>query len=335
MESATLLLALLAALLLAQNVWAQAGSIAQPVTISVQLTDQDNGAQLEQVRVELVLFPDEVMQITFTDGSGRATFNPVSSGTYLLRASLRDYQPVQLSIDTMKGQMSFFQPIQMRRVDPKSNLPAGSISARELSIPEGARKEFSQGISLLNEKKAPEESIQHFQNAIAVYPNYYEAYFLMGMAYLQTNAPDKALPALQKSIDLNPKFLDPYYPLSEVLMQRKQFDKVVSLMVTADQQDSKGWRWPYQLAMCYAKQGVWDKALSYGQTALTRPNPPSKVHLLMADIYSNSGDPAKAVAELEEFEKLDPKSPYVTRIEQVLPELRKQAAVRPANSPQP
>jgi hypothetical protein len=56
----------------------------------------------------------------------------------------------------------------------------------------------------------------------------------------------------------------------------------------------------------------------------------------MADLYSNSGDPAKAVAELEQFEKLDPKSPYVTRIEQVLPELRKQAAAaHPANSPQP
>jgi tetratricopeptide (TPR) repeat protein len=89
------------------------------------------------------------------------------------------------------------------------------------------------------------------------------------------------------------------------------------------------------LAMCSAKQTKWQEAIKYGQAALGRPNPATKVHLLMADLYSNSGNAAKAVAELEAFEKLDPKSPYIVRVEQVLPQLRQRATQEAAGTPSP
>jgi tetratricopeptide (TPR) repeat protein len=302
----------------------------------VRVTDERSGANLDQVRVELVLFPDEIVQQTFTDSSGRASFLNMQINKYIIRTDARGFEPTQVEIEPFRGQRTFQVSIQMRSLDAAPKEQGGKISARELSIPESARNEFSKGVDFLNQKKDPEQSIKHFQNAIDAYPTYYEAYFLIGMAYLQAKQPKEAQSALQKAVELNPKFLDPYFPLSELLIAGKQFDKAVPLLVAADQQDARNWRWPYQLAMCYAKQGMWDKALNYGQTALARPDPPTKVHLLIADIYSNSGNPAKAVAELEEFEKLDPKSPYVARIDQVLPELRRQAAAaRAANSPQP
>jgi len=312
------------------------GSSEANVIISVHVTDQNSGAPLEQVKLELVFFPDQVMQTIFTDGNGHRDFQPVIPQPYLIRASKPGFEPQEIRVEPQIRNLTV--PIQLLPVGSKSLGPGGIASARELSIPGPARSEYGKGVELLNVKKDPQQSTEHFLKAIDAFPNYYEAYFMLGMAYLQMNPqqPDKAQPALQKAVDLNPKFLDPYFPLSDLLMAGKQFDKVVPLLLTADQQDAKNWRWPYQMAMCYSKQGIWDKALSYGQTALSRPNPPTKIHLLMADVYSNSGDPAKAVAELEQFEKLDPKSPYIARIEQVLPELRKQAAAaHPANSPQP
>jgi len=50
---------------------------------------------------------------------------------------------------------------------------------------------------------------------------------------------------------------------------------------------------------------------------------PSKVHLLLADIYSNSDRPNDAIAELETFSRLDPESPFMSRVREVLPELRR------------
>ena len=306
------------------------------LTINVRVTDQDSGSPLEQVSLELVIFPDQVVDTIFTNSNGLAAFALVfSQDQFIIRATKPDFVPQALTFEP-RGALTVMVPIQMRAVESKSQGPGGTVSARALSIPESARREFDKGLEFLNVKKDPQQSIGHFENAIGVYPNYHEAYFLIGMAYLQTKQPKEGQAALQKAIDLNPKFLEPYFPLSELLIADKQFDKAVPLLLAADQQDPRNWRWPYQLAMCYAKQGIWDKALNYGQAALARPDPPSKIHLLMADVYSNSGDPAKAVAELEQFEKLDPKSPYIVRVEKVLPELRKQAAAaRPANSPQP
>ena len=308
------------------------------VAIAVHVTDQSSGNPLDQVKLELVIFPDQVVETIFTDSNGHTGFQPVIAQSYLIRATKPDFEPQQITIEPLRGALNMMVPIQLQPVGSKSQGPGGAISARELSIPGPARDEYGKGVALLNAKKDPQQGAEHFLKAIDAFPNYYEAYFMLGMAYLQMNPqqPHKAQTALQKAVDLNPKFLDPYFPLSDLLMAGKQFDKVVPLLLAADQQDPKNWRWPYQLAMCYAKQGTWDKAVSYGQTALMQPNASSKVHLLMADVYSNSGDPAKAVAELEQFEKLDPKSPYVARIEEVLPELRKQAkAARSANLSQP
>ena len=55
-------------------------------------------------------------------------------------------------------------------------------------------------------------------------------------------------------------------------------------------------------------------------------NAPPKVHLLMADLYSNTGKPDKAMEQSRNFEKLDPSSPYIPRVHQVLAELRKREA---------
>jgi len=150
----------------------------------------------------------------------------------------------------------------------------------------------------------------------------------MGMAYIRTKQLQEAQSAFEKAVDLNPKFLNPYFPLAELLIANKQFDKAAPLLQQAMVEDSQDWRWPYELAFCSARQGQWEEAVEYGQVALRRPNSATKVHLLLADVYSNSGKVAKAVEELEEFERLDPQSPYIGRVREVLPQLRLQASSR-------
>src|SRR5260370_40448165 len=119
----------------------------------------------------------------------------------------------------------------------------------------------------------------------------------MGVADLRAKQPGEAQVALQKAVDLDFKFMEPYYPLTEMLMARKEFADAERLLQRAMEEDAQGWLWPYELAMCSARQRRWDKAENYAQLALGLPNPGTKIHLLLADIYSNSGKTAKAVVE--------------------------------------
>jgi tetratricopeptide (TPR) repeat protein len=294
------------------------------VVISVRVTDQDRGGLLDQVRLDLLQFTGVVVQTIFTDSSGRAQFGPVGADHYIVQASRAGFQTYRVDVDPTPGQTQYDLSIQLPAIEANPNKPGGVISARELSIPEGAREEFKKGLEFLNEKKDPKQCIIHFQNAVANFPNYYEAYFLLGVAHLETNSPSEGQTALRKAIELNPKFLEPYYPLADLLVRQKQYEEAERLLLQALTQDKQDWRWPFELAFAYAKQGQWDKAMEYGQMASARPNAPSKVHLLMADLYSNTGNTSKAIAELEGFEKIDPHSSYIPRVQQVLSELRKQ-----------
>ncbi len=303
------------------------------VTINVRVTNESSGANLEQVQVDLVQFPDLVIQQIFTDSSGRAAFLNMQPGSYIVRAKKSGFRSTQVEIETRRGMTSFDVPIQMPPEVATSTQPGGKVSARELSIPEPARNEFYRGVDFLKQKNDPRQSIVHFQNAIDAFSGYYESYFLMGVAYLRTNQREEAQGALQKAVDLNPMFMEPYYPLTEILMAKKQFVDAERLLQRAMEEDAQGWLWPYELAMCSARQSQWDKAVNYGQVALKRPSPSAKVHLLMADIYSNWGKTAKAVEELEEFKRLDPQSPYIARVDQVLPQLRQRVINENNHSP--
>jgi tetratricopeptide (TPR) repeat protein len=304
---------------------AQTGQ-SQLVEIRVHVTDWDSEAVMDQVRVELIRFPSEIVETIFTDSSGYAQFDGIQSDNYIVRATKYGYNTAETRVEIVPHQNLVYAPVRMKRVggDAFTSAPGSTVSARELSIPERARDEFHRGLKFLSEKKDPKQGMVHFQNAIANFPNYYEAYFLLGMAHLQTNSPSEGQAALRKAIELNPKFLEPYYPLADLLVRQKQYDEAEHLLLQALAQDKQDWRWPFELAFSYAKHGQWDKAMEYGQMASAQPGAPSKVHLLMADLYSNTGNTSKAVAELEEFEKIDPHSSYIPRVQQVLSELRKQ-----------
>jgi hypothetical protein len=318
---------LLAALLFGLFFWPPADAAPPPAAdgvVSVQCTDE-SGISLGQVKLELVRSPGAMVETILTDSTGRAEFRHVTGGNYFVRATKDGFAPAQIEVNMRPNQASFPARIQMK-AEGKPNDPRAKISVRELSIPGKAHDEFLKGVEFLKGKNDPQRSIEHFQRAIHDFPDYYEAYFLLGMAQVATNSSEDAIGSLRKAIGLKASFLEPYYPLGVLLETKKDYDGAEHVLQAAFEQDPKGWRWPFEMARCLASTKQWKQALEYGQKAHALPDAPTKVHLLLADLYSNTGDPVKAVAELEEFEKLDPQSPYISRVEQALPQLRERAA---------
>jgi cytochrome c-type biogenesis protein CcmH/NrfG len=292
---------------------------------SVHVTDLQSESPIDQVRIDLVRLPGEIVDTRFSDSKGDADFSDVPPDAYVLRTFKDGYAGVEVQVDFRGGERNMGQiPLQLRPAgDVAQPRPEGdTISARTLAIPQGARHEFETGITCLNRKRDPKGSLKHFQKAIAAYPDYYEAYFLAGMADLQIHQPDDARAALAQALKLNPKFIEPYYPLATLLMSEKSYAEANSLLARAQQLDPSGWQWPFELARSNAYQEQWDQALANGEKALHAANPPAKVHLLMADLYEDTGSPTKAIDELEEFEKLEPASPYIPRVQSVLAQLQ-------------
>jgi tetratricopeptide (TPR) repeat protein len=96
------------------------------------------------------------------------------------------------------------------------------ISARELSIPEKASKAFNKGTQLLAAKDWV-RGIFEFQLAIRVFPNFYEAYYRMGIADAQLGREPDAELAFRKSIALSDgRYAPPHFGLGMILADEKQ-----------------------------------------------------------------------------------------------------------------
>jgi tetratricopeptide (TPR) repeat protein len=290
---------------------------------------------LAQVRVELVKFPSGVVGEQFTGSDGSVQFSSISVGAYTIRATRQGYQTGQATADFRRGDAT------QQHVDivlqPQEGSDGGStessVAVEDLKIPPKAKKEFERGKRLLNEEKKPQESISAFQNAIDAYPDYYDAYVLMGTAQMQAGSLVPAETSLRKAISLDAKKTGPYYPLAMVLFSQKKYSDEQSILLDAKALDPSDWRWTFELARADAQQGNWPQALQSALDVKKMPNAPTKIHLLLGDIYSNTGRLKESIDELELFVHLDPQSPFVPRIQQVLPELRKKLAAGPAEQP--
>ena len=295
--------------------------------VLIRIRDRGNEQQLAQVQVQLIRFPDGIVGEQFTGSDGSVQFSGLSVGAFTIRASRQGYEPEEVQIDLRNSDRTL-QSVDislMPRKDKGSGAPQGIVAAGVLKVPDNARKEFDRGSRLLNEKKDFDRSIAAFQRAIKLYPGYADAYFLMGTAQMQASASD-AEASLRKAIALDARFIAPHYPLALLLYAQQRYAEEKELLLEAQKLDATDWRWPFELARCHAQQGQWESAQRYGVVANERASAPAKVHLLLADIYANSDRPREAVAELELFAKLDPKSSYMERVREVLPILRQRAA---------
>jgi tetratricopeptide (TPR) repeat protein len=315
-------LTVLAGALLAGPLQAQVAPFDRTVDIYVRVYDARTEYPLERVRLELLRFPDGVMTQLFSDSSGRQTFPRLLPNSYVIRASLPGYQTAEVRLDIRRGDVSREVGVPMDPLVRAPSVGPGSISTRSLQIPEGALREFSRGLTQLKEKKDPKRSVQYFQRAVEISPEYYESYFMMGMAYLQMKAQVKAETAFRKAIELNPHFLEPYYPLSVLLIAARKHAEAEVLLREALKMDPEGWRWPFELARSCANRDDWRSALEYALMARAQPGAPPKVHILLADLYSAIGERAKAIEELEKFAQLEPQSPMMPRVQQALLRLR-------------
>jgi tetratricopeptide (TPR) repeat protein len=291
------------------------------VTLNVRVTERKGEIPLERARVEVVRFPSSVADTGYTDSSGRVEFTLYDPGSYALRASKSGFLDAEVRIDINARDRIAYAAISMELQSQASGSAGGKVSARMLSLPTAATDNFQKGMESL-QKKNPRQSLEYFQKAIAAAPDYYEAYFLQGTAYVQLNSTRDAESVFRKAIELKPDFISPYYPLAMVLFGQKRYEEEERLLQQAMKQNADGWQWPFELARCAALRGQWDKALDYGHVASGKPNAPSKVHLLMGDLYSNSGHIPEAIAEFEQFVKADPQSPYIPKVEKALASLR-------------
>lgn len=201
-----------------------------------------------------------------------------------------------------------------------------SISVRELSIPQRALNAYNKGVDRLT-KKDPAGSLAHLQRAASEFPNFYEAYYLMGFAQMILERNEEAEQAFQKSIDMSGgHYAPPHFGLSALLCVQRKFAEAEPIIRKALELDPGFYPGHFTLAWALFGLNRLDEAEKNArETVLREPNL-TLAHLLLADIYIRRPDYTAASGELGAYLKLEPNGTLSPRARQTFEAIQRSLA---------
>jgi tetratricopeptide (TPR) repeat protein len=207
---------------------------------------------------------------------------------------------------------------------PRRKVERGTISAREAngSIPKEARKAYNRSAELSKHGKT-QEAIEELKRAIAIYPEYVQAYNDLGVAYIKLDLIDDAIRALEKSTLLDPKAFNPRLNLGIANVRRQDFASAEPHLRSAVALDSS-----MPLAHLYLGITFWKTARSeeaeeeFARALSLGGSDIAIAHYYLGQLYAGKNRITEAVAELEAYLRQKPDAGDAQQARQKLSELR-------------
>jgi len=234
----------------------------------------------------------------------------VPDGVYVLKVTADGYAPLEMDViadfRSSIGISIFLRPAGKSA----GEAPGGpTISSHELSIPSSARKLVDSGKKKLYVDRDPGAALHEFELAVTKAPGYYEAYYQIGMAYLELKDPAEAEANLKKSVELsNQSYADAMLALAILQLGRHDVADGEPLLRRCLEVNPNFWVGQYELGKLELYRMHIDAALAAARKAeALAPNEPKVYHLLSL-IHLRQKDYPAAVADLDAYIRLDPDS---------------------------
>jgi len=266
---------------------------------------------------------------TLADPRGRFQFRDVIAGTYTLsvfipnRGEWRRTIEVGQSLADARGRVAVRVEMDEAKLETRDSRRQTMVSARELSIPERARKEYSEAQKKLSRRDVP-AAIKHLERAVELAPQFSAAWNNLGtIAYQSRRFPD-AERYFRESLAQDGSAFEPLVNLGGVLLTMGQLDEALQFNLNAVLSRSNDALANSQLGMTYFALNRLQLAEKY-LLAAKRLDPAHFSHpqLTLADLYVRRNQRAEAAAELEDFLHRHPDSPQAARLRPAIEKLRK------------
>ena len=305
---------------------ASAGARAQGTnTLEGRVSLPSGAPPAQSVRVTLTAGGRRLFE-TFTDLSGRFIFTGLRRGAYRLTAEGdgNSFETTSVDVDISSigsgAQASANIQLTPKKAAPNAFVPAEEVDA---SVPAPAREKYRQGVKSAGEGKT-EQAAKLFAEAVEAHGRFYHARMALAEQLSKLKRYDEAVAAYRKAGELEPERAEPYVGVGITLVAQGRFDEGIRLLRGVVELD-KNLPAPY-LSLGYAEMMVGDYAAAEGHLlrAVELGKPPlARVYL--ANVYEQTGDPARAATQLEAYLKENPDSPQKEGVRAALDKLRKKA----------
>ena len=274
-------------------------------TISGTVLLRTSNRPASQVAVKLKSHVAGIFRSVLTDLEGHFEVRSLPPSTYEIVVDEPGYEPAQTSarLDGASSKLVLYlnapNPVQNGR-------NSYTVSARELRIPEKARHEYGKGLDSLT-KKDLAGSVNHFMKAAQVFPEYYEAYYHIGVAETRQGQLDEAMRAFQKAIDLsNGRYAWAEFGIGYLQYLEGRTEEAVTTIrrgLEVDENSADGYLF---LGMAFLRMNRLDEAQKSAREALLRNPNFAQAYLVLSDAYGRRHEYLAQLQGLEAYLKLDP-----------------------------
>jgi hypothetical protein len=266
------------------------------------------------------------MMESVTTDTGEFAFLGLHAGAYILKITAPAFVPLELSVEvnfgTEHGISIFLKPMGK---SPKEQSNDTSISAHELSIPAAARKFANSGKKKLYAGNDAAGAQRDFEAAVAKAPDYYEAYYQLGMACLSLQKPADAEKNLRTSVSLsNQTYPDAVLALAILLIGRHDSAAGEPLLRRGLELNPNSWAGYYELGKLELYRTHLEPALDAAQKAESLAPQQPKVYRLLSLIHLRQKNYQAALADLDAYIRLDPDSPEGKTAKQIRVDTQRQ-----------
>jgi tetratricopeptide (TPR) repeat protein len=276
-----------------------------------------NARRVDAPALLRLLSGNTIVQTTAADPRGHFRFRKIDPGSYVIHVESDGYYgqdiPVQLSDSISNLDIT---------LTPTADNPLSSATFdpfRSLDIPAKAKKEFNLGVLPQKDGKC-DGRITHLQKAVAIYPQYGEAFTEIARCYVQMND----LAAAETAFKSAAQFSDGVYAtvnLATLYLNQGRLDEAQALITPLLQKrPTEGELYAAQARIYYAKGRTREAELA-ALEAHERGHKSPDMHLILAKIYQDQGRRSALLTQLMTYLDENPRGAAADQVRREIQEI--------------
>jgi tetratricopeptide (TPR) repeat protein len=286
--------------------------------VSGQVRHSETGLPAQRVPIKLERFGGGLVDQIDTDSNGRFRFPNLPRGYYRVVINMPGFVALQQDADL---QVVFRAHLAFELVRQNTG-EATIVDVIDARAPAPARQELTRGREALSQRNA-DEAMLHFRRAIELYPEFFDAHLLKGIAHMDKREWLEAQRAFEKAVEIRPDSAPALVRLGEVQWRQKQFDEAEKNLLAGLKIDDKIAHAHFTLARLYLeKDDVMKAGVETGKTLQLKPEF-AEAHLLAGNILLRLNQQERALIEYQEYLKLEPKGEFAVQARDLIQKLAK------------
>ena len=312
------------------------------------------GSNVARVTVSLESGNGALINQTVTNNEGDFQFSGLTDTSYNVLISAPDYNPAAERVEFVRN-VGTGDPGEVRTVEITLVAKGGVRPPRAglnfaQSVPPAARQSFEAGLRHQQENR-PAEAVAAYEAAIKIFPDYFDARFVLANQLISQNKLDAAIPHLDVARRVNERDDRVWHSFGIILMRQSKFATAARVFgeaaklspsyaqyplaqgaafidqaATIDPKRSQAAADERAFALAEAEKAL-DAALKIGKGKL------ADVHRQRARLYERKGDRARAADELEQYLRKSPGLKNAAAVREAIKTLRAPAPPAQTNNP--